>query len=206
MIKRFIAHQFRKPVGFFGAIVGKLMAKGNLSAITETIKRLEISDNDTILEIGYGPGLGISEILSNNLKCTMKGIDFSDLMYKTASKRNSTFIQNKRLKLLKGDFLSFELPAGSFSKVFGVNVIYFWPDLSVAANKIKHILKPSGKAILYMSHKDDLVKIGFTKTDVFYKYDIETALTAFRNVGFPTISSGECLNGPFRCYYITVAN
>jgi ubiquinone/menaquinone biosynthesis C-methylase UbiE len=206
MIKRFIAQQFRKPVGFFGTIVGKLMAKGNLPAINETIKRLEISDTDTILEIGYGPGLGIAQTLSSNAHCTMKGIDFSDLMYKIASKKNRAFIQNKRLELLKGDFLSFELPPNSFSKVFGVNVIYFWPDLSAAAIKIKHILKPSGKAVLYMSHKDDLVKIGFTKSDIFYKHDIETALAAFKNTGFSTISSGECMNGPFRCYYITVSN
>jgi ubiquinone/menaquinone biosynthesis C-methylase UbiE len=206
MIKRFIAQQFRKPGGFFGSIVGKLMAKGNLPAINETIKRLKIVDTDTILEIGYGPGLGLAQILSGNTHCTMKGIDFSELMYKTASKKNRAFIQNKRLELLKGDFLSCELPQNSFSKIFGVNVIYFWADLSAAANKIKHILKPSGKAVLYMAHKDDLVKIGFTKTDVFFKYDIETVLTAFRNAGFSTISSGECLNGPFRCYYITVSN
>lgn len=182
------------------------MAKGNLPAINETIQRLEIADRDTILEIGFGPGLGISQILSNNAHCTMKGVDFSDLMYKIALKRNSRFIKDKRLELLKGDFLNFELPSNNFSKVFGVNVIYFWPDLLAAAKKIKSILKPSGKAVLYMSHKDDLVKIGFTKTDVFFKYDIETALTAFRTAGFTSISSGECTNGAFRCYYITVTN
>ncbi|HEX2959904.1 MAG TPA: class I SAM-dependent methyltransferase [Chitinispirillaceae bacterium] len=206
MIKRFIAQQFRQPTGFFGKIVGKLMAKGNLPVINETIQRLEISDEDIILEIGYGPGLGIMEILSTNSKCTMKGIDFSDLMYKIASKRNRKFIQDKRLELFNGDFLSFELKSNSFSKVFGVNVIYFWPDLPIAATKIKSILKPSGKAVLYMSHKEDLVKISFTKTDVFYKYDIDTALTAFRNAGFSAVSSGESMNGSFRCYYITVTN
>lgn len=206
MIKRFIAQQFRKPAGFFGSIVGKLMAKGNLPAIKETIQRLGIVDNDTILEIGYGPGLGIFEILSNNSKCTMKGIDFSDLMFKVASKKNSVFTQSKRLELLKGDFLIYGLPSKSFSKVFGVNVIYFWPNLSAAAAKIKTILKPSGKAVLYMAHKDDLVKIGFTKTDVFSKYDIETVLAAFRKTGFSEITSSECMNGPIRCYYITITN
>jgi ubiquinone/menaquinone biosynthesis C-methylase UbiE len=206
MIKRFLAQQFRRPSGFFGTIAGRLMAKGNLPAINETIQRLQITDHDTILEIGFGPGLGISQILSSNAHCTMKGIDFSDLMYKIALKRNNKFIKDKRLELLKGDFLSFELPSNCFSKVFGVNVIYFWPNLSAAAAKIKRILKTSGKAVLYMSHKDDLVKIGFTKTDIFFKYDIETALTAFRNAGFTEISSGECTNGSFRCYYITVTN
>ncbi len=206
MIKRFIAQQFRKPTGFFGSLAGKLMAKGNLPAIIETTTRLEIDDTDTILEIGYGPGLGLAHILSTNLKCTMKGIDFSELMYKIASKRNRKFIQENRLELLKGDFLTYDLSQSSFSKVFGVNVIYFWPDLQVAALKIRKILKPSGKAVLYMSHKDDLVKIGFTKTDVFFKYDIETALSAFKNGGFTDIASVECTNGQFRCYYITVAN
>jgi SAM-dependent methyltransferase len=203
MIKRFIAKQFRQPAGFFGTIVGRLMTKGNFPVIMETIQRLSIIDNDSILEIGYGPGLGIQEVLTKNPHCTMKGIDFSELMYAIATKRNRVFIRENRLELLMGDFLGYEIPENSFSKVFGVNVLYFWPDLAIAAGKIKKILKPEGKAVFYMSHKDDLVKIKFTETDIFCKYDISTVMDAFKSVGFREVLSGESMNGPFRCYYIT---
>jgi ubiquinone/menaquinone biosynthesis C-methylase UbiE len=206
MIKHFIAKQFRQPSGFFGSIVGRLMSNGNLPAIVETIQRLGIEDTDTILEIGYGPGRGIQEILTKNAYCTMKGIDFSDLMYTVATKRNRKFINNNRLELLKGDFLSFGLPENAFSKVFGVNVIYFWPDLVLAATKIKKILKPGGKTVFYMSHKDDLVKIGFTKSSIFSKHDIEKVLGAFKQAGFSKVSSGEGTIGQFRCFYITATN
>ena len=100
MVKHFIARQFRKPTGFFGSLVGKLMAKGNLPAIIETTARLELVDTDTVLEIGYGPGLGISQILSTNLKCTMKGIDFSEQMYKTAFKKKQKIHSGKSTRIV----------------------------------------------------------------------------------------------------------
>lgn len=203
MIKKFIAKQFRQPTGLFGTIAARLMTKGNLPAIIETIQRLSITDNDCILEIGYGPGLGIQEVLTRNAGCTMKGIDFSELMFTIAKKRNKHFISKNRLELLMGDFLSYDIPENSFSKVFGVNVIYFWTDLAVATEKVKRLLKPDGKAVFYMSHKDDLVKLGFTRTDIFCKHDISTVMDTFNKAGFRELSAGECMNDQFRCYYIT---
>ena len=58
---RFIGNQFRKPRGFFGKIVSKIMIKGNSHAYDKIIPELNIQQNDRILEIGYGHGIGVKE-------------------------------------------------------------------------------------------------------------------------------------------------
>jgi ubiquinone/menaquinone biosynthesis C-methylase UbiE len=62
VIHRKIGMQFRKPTGFPGKIVSILMSKGNRPAYERMIKDLTINSNDKILEIGFGPGIGIQLI------------------------------------------------------------------------------------------------------------------------------------------------
>jgi hypothetical protein len=54
---------------------------------------------------GYGPGIGIRMIAERCSTCTVHGIDFSQLMYKRASKYNKPFIDAGRVSLKCGDFL-----------------------------------------------------------------------------------------------------
>lgn len=106
---RKIAMQFRKPSGFFGRIVSGLMIKGNKPAIEKLIKGLNIQSGDKILEIGYGPGIGINLIAKRFNSCEIVGVDFSELMFKKATKRNKRFINGNRVRLLYGDFLETEI-------------------------------------------------------------------------------------------------
>ena len=72
---KFVGNQLRKPTGFFGKIISKLMQKGNGSIYDRIISELEINQNDNILEIGYGHGLGVERILTK-YDCFVTGIDF----------------------------------------------------------------------------------------------------------------------------------
>jgi cyclopropane fatty-acyl-phospholipid synthase-like methyltransferase len=101
---RFIGNQFRKPTGLLGKIVSKLMIKGNSFAYDKIIPELNIKQNEQILEIGYGHGYGVDRIISN-YDCYVSGIDFSELMFKEATKRNRKHIDDKKVDLCFGDFL-----------------------------------------------------------------------------------------------------
>lgn len=62
MLKDFIALQFKKPTGLFGIFSSNIMIKGNMSKYEKLIKNLCVKPNDKLLEIGYGPGIGINMI------------------------------------------------------------------------------------------------------------------------------------------------
>src|SRR5215217_578594 len=105
MFETFMAIQFKKPSGFFGLLSATIMIKGNKGKYEKLIKDLDLQPTEKILEIGYGPGIGINMIAEACPLCTIHGIDFSDLMYKKASKYNKKHLNNNTVVLQYGDFL-----------------------------------------------------------------------------------------------------
>ncbi|MCK9617494.1 MAG: class I SAM-dependent methyltransferase [Lentimicrobiaceae bacterium] len=184
---RLIGNQFRKPTGLLGKITSRIMIKNNTIEYDQVIPELEIKQNDRILEIGYGHGIGVDKILSN-YDCFISGIDFSKLMFKEATKRNKKYIESKKAELFYGNFLSTEMAPDSYNKVFCLNVIYFWDKLEEPFLKIKTLLKEDGVLCMYMAHKDYINKMKFTKDDIFNKYTIEEVLDKLKSVGFEDIS------------------
>jgi len=182
-----IANQFRKPSGWLGKIISRIMIIGNSSQYNKLIPELDIKQNDKILEIGYGHGLGINKI-SSNFDCFVSGIDFSELMYKQATKRNKIHIENRKAELLYGDFLSTELTSNYFDKVFCLNVIYFWDTLEEPFSKIYTVLKEGGILCMFMEHSVNLDKMKFTKNEIFNLYAIEYVADKLKLAGFSDIT------------------
>lgn len=181
-----IGKQFRHPSGILGRIISLLMKKGNMQSYDKILHELEIKDNDIIFEIGYGHGLGIKRILSNN-NCYISGIDFSELMYKEATRRNKTFIDDKKLELSLGDFLNFKMKSDYYDKIFCINVVYFWDNLDNPFSKIRDSLKKDGVFCFSMAHRDTLNKLKYTKDNIFNKYTIEQVVDKLNLSGFEEI-------------------
>lgn len=182
-----IAKQFRKPSGFWGKIVSGLMIKGNRPAYDVLLKDMEVQPGEKILEIGYGPGIGI-HLLATAVNCQIYGVDFSELMHKKASKRNKKVIASGNVKLLYGDFVETQINTDGFDKIFCLNVVYFWEDLIPPFVKIRSLLKDGGAFYFYMAKKEDLSKLKFTDDSIFNKYTIEEVTEALNTAGFCTVT------------------
>jgi ubiquinone/menaquinone biosynthesis C-methylase UbiE len=184
MIKS-LGEQLRKPSGLFGRLVSKMMDIRNKEFYEKIISKLDIKNGDKIFEIGYGPGLGISLIANNTTNCPISGIDFSDLMYRKATKRNKKFIDNGIVNLRYGDLLTIDINQGTYDKIFCVNVIYFWSDLNIVFEKIYSLLNTGGVYCIFMTHEKEIGKLKFTKN--FCKYSIVKVETELKKVGFKSI-------------------
>jgi len=186
MLKEVIASQFKKPAGLFGIFTSNLMIKGNRDKYNTLIKDLNIKANDKILEIGYGPGIGINLIAGKCDSCVIHGIDFSKLMYRRATKLNTKYIDDKRVKLLLEDFLTSNIDASDYDKIFCLNVVYFWDDLQRPFERIISLLKKDGMFCFYMAHRDFLIEKK-SPDKIFNKYSIEQITEALRQAGFSEI-------------------
>ncbi len=182
-----IGMQFKKPSGFLGKLISNLMIKGNRPSYDRLINDLKIQTYDKILEIGYGPGIGVNIISEKFGQCDIYGVDFSELMFKRATKRNKHFIDKGKVRLLFGDFIVTDVITKDFDKIFCLNVVYFWDDLQQPFSKIKSLLKTEGIFCFYMADKDDLAKMRFTKDGIFNKYAIEHIIETLKLVGFKEI-------------------
>lgn len=174
--------QLRKPSGYWGKLVAKMMNKRNAKFYTEIIRILNVKNGEKVLEIGYGPGLGIHLLANSNTACSIHGIDFSELMYNEATKTNKTFIEQEKVNLICGDLLTTDFKNEKFDKIFCLNVIYFWDDLNTIFEMILSLLNKGGMFSIFMTHEKEFQNKKFAQD--FCKYSIETVKIELIKAGF----------------------
>ncbi|MBT3301526.1 MAG: class I SAM-dependent methyltransferase [Bacteroidetes bacterium] len=184
---RIIEKQYRQPKGFLGKIISKLMQRANSYAYDKLVSKLSIQENDQILEIGFGHGLGIQKILAK-YNCIITGIDFSSLMYAKSIKRFKKQIDNNKVKLLYGNFLEHTFESNFYDKIYVLNVTYFWTSLEIPFVKIRNLLKENGCFHLFMDDDVELTRQGFTKGDVFCMHSVEHVIEQLKQAGFQHVA------------------
>jgi ubiquinone/menaquinone biosynthesis C-methylase UbiE len=140
------AEQFGKPSGVLGSIAGFIMANrsSNMKRNEWGISLLNIQPSDHVLEIGFGPGVGIQRMSDLITDGIIYGIDHSDLMTRKAGKRNRKAILSGKVKLITAPVS--ELPAFDrpIDKVISINSFQFWDDPDNSLREIKKIMKNDG--------------------------------------------------------------
>lgn len=141
-----LVKQFRKPQGWLGTLAGISMAlrPSNRQRNRWTIDLLRLAPDDTVLEIGYGPGLAAKWAARKLRKGHFVGIDHSVVMQKQASGRNRKSIRKGRMVLLHGDVSALPEGAGPFDKIYSANVAQFWPDQQAVFESLRQIMKAGG--------------------------------------------------------------
>lgn len=181
-----LGEQLRKPSGTIGKLVGKFMDARNRVFYEKIIRDLELRGDDRIYEIGFGTGLGINLIAEKMDNGSVKGIDFSGLMYSEATQRNYKYIANGTVTLSYGDFMTASFDTEKFDKVFCVNVIYFWSDLDQVFKKIHSMLNRDGVFCIFMTPDKEIANRKFAEE--FFKYPISHVEFALLTAGFASVS------------------
>ena len=179
-----IAKQARRPNGIFGKLFGFSMGRINRGANAWTLAKLDLSDSDDVLEIGYGPGQAIELLCEQVTQGSITGIDFSETMLKQASARNRAPIDAGRVKLTVGDASKLPYPDASFDKIFCVNVIYFWQNPEVQLREILRVMRPGGALAIYMGDSEEMSGVKITQTGIFYLYPANVLTKILIDVGF----------------------
>jgi SAM-dependent methyltransferase len=139
--------QFRRPRGPLGHVAGRIMSKrsSNVERSQWTVDLLDLAPESRVLEVGYGPGLGVEAALAVSPDIMVVGFDHSSTMKKTAARRNDTAIGDGRLDLLVGDAQDPPGGLGLFDAVFSCNVWLFWDDPVDTLSRLAALLEPGGQ-------------------------------------------------------------
>lgn len=139
---------FGKPRGLAGRYADWIMRRNGRASSEWVVTLLEIQPDDTVLEVGFGPGRGIQYAAEAITDGTAKGIDHSSLMVRRATARNREAIAAGRVELLEASAMSLPYDDDSFEKAFSINSIQFWPSAETGMQEVYRVLKPDGRIAL----------------------------------------------------------
>lgn len=181
------AKQLRKPEGEAGIGVGKNMNEGNARLYELVYSLMDIGNNERILELGFGNGKFIPDLLNKGNNLFYAGIDFSETMVKEALLYNHALLQAGSAQIREGNISAIPYENGSFDKVFTINTLYFWPSPLENMKEVGRVLKTGGYAYLGIRPKSVMNKIPFVQHG-FELYEPEDAKALMEAAGFTDVT------------------
>src|SRR5260370_11665261 len=131
------------PKGVLGRLGGFIMARTNEACGAWVAELLQVGPNDTVLEVGFGPGVIVERLARLASKGHVAGIDPAAEMVEQARARNSVAIQNGRVDLRRRSVDSLPFDDDSFEKVLAINSMQVWADALAGVREIRRGLKPA---------------------------------------------------------------
>jgi arsenite methyltransferase len=186
-----LAKHLGNPEGEIGKAVTAGLNKTNANAYSVALRTLGVVNGDRVLEIGFGNGREIPNVLSLAKDVTYSGLDISETMVSEATGFNSEAVREGRVTLAHGTSASIPADTGTFDKAIALNTIYFWPEPLKDLKELRRAIRPGGRLVLGMNSPESATGPVFQHGFRHYgKLEITTMLTraGFSSVSIDTIN------------------
>ena len=181
----------RKPQGFGGKIMVKMMNKGHSKLAKWGFTKIYAKSNAKVLDIGCGGGANIVNWLGKCSTGHVTGIDYSKVSVEESKKLNAIAIKQGRCDIVYGDVSSMPFDDETFDCVSAFETVYFWEDLEKCFAEVHRVMKNGGTFLICnesdgTNSKDEkwAKKIGGMKI-----YNETQLRTMLEKVGFCDIKS-----------------
>jgi ubiquinone/menaquinone biosynthesis C-methylase UbiE len=154
---------FGRPKGLLGRIGGTIMARTNHKCAAWVVDLLEVQPNHNVLEVGFGPGVGIELLIKLASAGRVAGVDNSVEMLDQAKARNAEGIKSGRVDLRYGSVANLPFEDNMFDTAVAINSMQVWPDAVVGLREIRRVLKVSGRVALGFTPYSGQPKSGLTE-------------------------------------------
>jgi len=180
-----IAKQLSQPEGKKGIEIADMMNETNQNMTLHSIRHLNISEHDTLLELGHGNCKHLPFLLQQHFHLSYFGLETSALMHREAQQFNQALIeqQKARFYLYDGKVLPFE--DNFFNKIFTVNTLYFWNDPTLMLSELYRVLQSEGRLVITYAQQDFMQKLPFTQYG-FTLYDNHQLMKLIKDSPFKT--------------------
>lgn len=187
MLTEFLIKQSQKPSGLIGRVITKIWSFYFKKLSLWAIKQTTISDNYRILEIGYGGGSTIKNILALNKNLEIHGIDISKESYRTAQRVHSDSIRKGSVQLKIGNVENMPYQNNYFDRIFAIQTHIFWKDIKKSFQEVYRVMS-SNSTLIIASEKE---KIHYHMTDYRTSHEFSQLLTS---IGFSKIEEKQNRN------------
>jgi ubiquinone/menaquinone biosynthesis C-methylase UbiE len=160
---RILLRMFGRPKGLLGRIGGLILARFNREFAQEIVTVLDVRAAERVLEVGFGPGVGIELLASAVSMGKVAGIDPSEEMVEQASARNAAAIRTGAVDLRRGSVESMPFEDATFDTALAINSMQVWPDAPAGLREICRVLTRGGRIALGFTPNSRQPRSGVTE-------------------------------------------
>jgi ubiquinone/menaquinone biosynthesis C-methylase UbiE len=120
------------------------MAWKNRARSEWVLSLLDVGETDRVLEVGFGSGRDLERVHRLASEGLAAGIDHSTEMVRMARRRSMAAILAGRSDIREASADCIPFSPETFTKVFAINSVQFWPDRRAAFDEISRVLRPGG--------------------------------------------------------------
>jgi ubiquinone/menaquinone biosynthesis C-methylase UbiE len=160
---RILMRMFGRPEGFLGRLGGIILAHGNRRFAEVVVAFLEIRPSDDVLEVGFGPGVGIALLARAATAGTVAGVDSSSEMVAQAAARNAAAIEAGAVDLRHGTVERMPFADAAFDLALAINSMQVWPDALAGLREIRRVLRTGGRVALAFTPRSGQKRAGITE-------------------------------------------
>ncbi|HEV8238143.1 MAG TPA: class I SAM-dependent methyltransferase [Thermoanaerobaculia bacterium] len=142
------ARQLARPRGLLGLLAGEALAWQNREVNAWTLSLLGLGVEDRIVEIGFGPGVGVRLAAARARRGLVAGVDPSSMMVRRARWRNQRAVRRGRVDLRRGTVEELPWVDATFTHAWSVNTFFEWPDQAAGLAEVARVLRPGGRLAL----------------------------------------------------------
>jgi arsenite methyltransferase len=184
MTARFVARQLSRPSGLLGKFVLSVMNRKNAKMNKFAIRQLSVVRSDRVLEIGFGGGVTIPDLIENAR--FVAGVDRSPDVIRQAKTKFSHAVVSGKASFHEGSVEALPFNSSSFEKAFTVNTVYFWRSLDTGLREIHRVLAPGGHLVMGFLPKEWMDRLKLP-ADIFTSQTSAGVVTAIQEAGFRVI-------------------
>lgn len=197
LIESFASHLRLPRKSMMGWITMQFFQRHNHLVEKNAAQLCNIQPHHQVLEIGFGPGIGIEHALSYVKDGPGKicGVELSPYSLEKASTRLHQAIRSKKVELSLGNVVDLPYGTDSFDRVFHTNCFYFWPSMQQGLQEIHRVMKPGGDMVTALCL--DTIRRGKARGIFKYgnpdpvNYMCALEMTGFENIRFEYFTDGD---------------
>lgn len=129
-------------------MVGWFMSLQNQRLNRAAVSCLAITAEDSVLEIGCGPGQAIKRLVKTTPVGRVVGIDPSLEMLGQAASAHQEALCDGRVSLVRATVEALPFNEQAFSCVIAVSTFHDWKDRRQGLRAIRRVLRPGGQLVL----------------------------------------------------------
>lgn len=138
---------FVVPDGKSGEKGAKMMVDLGDAMARKAITFLGLGQQDRVIEIGFGPGIGLETLAKTVSQGTIIGIDPSELMHRLAGERNKDSIVAGKITLIKGTVENLPCDNDYFNGAIAMDNMHFWNEPLKGLKELKRVLLSGSKLV-----------------------------------------------------------